>query len=257
LDDLLEGLDNYGIFRRGLPSNADLQTPSIAHVLGTICSSNVATDSTFSADEHNDVLRACYRNGWVHSELIDPDGSSGVGYVLASPLHQRFVEWKLWGRHPATPSYTNLLKFSIATIRAFTPLNFSSARRIGPTGAQRPPDAQYQDEFYRCSHVISRGSTMTFSEFGTTSGRVDFYVPGKKWGVELLREGQLLAQHCSRFSKSGAYGRHLDISDYIVLDFRTTTPQLPHHRRCPVLLIISILIPQFCFRSPKPLPCRI
>jgi len=54
-------------------------------------------------------------------------------------------------------------------------------------------EAQYQDEFYRCCHTHSNGSLVTFPEFGTAKGRVDFYIPAKQWGVELLRDGDQLA----------------------------------------------------------------
>jgi hypothetical protein len=52
-------------------------------------------------------------------------------------------------------------------------------------------------------------------------------MPSKKWGVEILREGDRLENHSSRFHGQGAYvGMQFD--DYIMLDFRTTTPQVVH-----------------------------
>jgi hypothetical protein len=33
-------------------------------------------------------------------------------------------------------------------------------------------------------------------------GRADFYVPAKEWGVELLCDGDQLAEHLGRFSQA-------------------------------------------------------
>jgi hypothetical protein len=59
-------------------------------------------------------------------------------------------------------------------------------------------------------------------------GRVDFYIPSKQWGVEILREGDRLAHHSGRFSRSGSYETTLPLSDYIILDCRNTWPKLSH-----------------------------
>lgn len=91
----------------------------------------------------------------------------------------------------------------------FSPRVFSTLRDIGPGGVQPLPEAQYQDEFYRCCYTYSysKSSLVSFAEFGMAKGRVDFYIPAKKWGVELLRDGNQLAQHSRRFSsQTGAYG---------------------------------------------------
>jgi hypothetical protein len=92
---------------------------------------------------------------------------------------------------------------------------------------QSIPEAQYQDEFYRCAHVHSGGSVAAFPEFGTTRGRVDFYMKSKKWAIELLRNGDRLEEHVKRFTQGGKYSG-LDIDDYVVLDCRTTTPAIAH-----------------------------
>jgi len=63
-------------------------------------------------------------------------------------------------------------------------------------------------------------------EFGSGEGRIDFFIPGVKWGFEFLKNGDRLQQHLSRFVKGavpGAYGKWLRsgvMEDYIVLDFR-------------------------------------
>jgi hypothetical protein len=46
----------------------------------------------------------------------------------------------------------------------------STKRKIGPGCIQRPPEAQYQDEFYCSCHACSNGSLIAFPEFGTGKG---------------------------------------------------------------------------------------
>ena len=93
---------------------------------------------------------------------------------------------------------------------------------------QQPPEAQYQDEFYRSCHICLEGSLVTFPEFGTAKGWVDFYIPSKKWGVELLCDSDQLAQHSGRFSALGSYTTQLELLDYIILDCCKTCPRVRH-----------------------------
>jgi len=159
--------------------------------------------------------------------VIYPERST-IGYIFPSPLHRWFVEGKLFGFNPTVPPHITLLQFSTEVIRSFSPLNLANERRIGPGFIQRPLEAQYQDEFYRSCHELSRGSTITFPEFGTAKGRVDFYIPARKWGIELLRDGRALEEHWGRFSSTGIYTTTLALDDYIILDFRVTSVK-EHH----------------------------
>ena len=127
----------------------------------------------------------------------------------------------------------------MAVIRGFSHRHLCTVRRVGPGFVQRPPEAQFQDEFYRCCHAYSKGSVLTFPEFGSKTGRVDFYIPTKKWGVELLRDGDQLEQHSARFSQTGNYGKTLCLLDHIVLDCRVNNPKLPHPSRLTTLFPCS------------------
>jgi len=110
----------------------------------------------------------------------------------------------------------------------FSPTRLAETRRLASGGSQQIPEAHYQDEFYMNCHICSKGSILSFPECGTMEGRVDFYIPAKEWGVELLREGDRLAQHSGRFSSNGSYQKDLSLSDYIILDCRQTYPKVPH-----------------------------
>jgi hypothetical protein len=163
------------------------------------------------------------------------------GYVFSSSLHHWYVGRKLLDTIPTISFNTaNILELVVNIIRAFSPRALSTEQRIDPGCIQRPPEAQYQDEFFRCCHSFSKGSLVTFPEFGTKQGRVDFYIPTKQWGVELLRNGDRLAQHSGRFSQTESYGTSLIVSDYIILDCRTTYAMKSHPR--------EIFIINFCHR---------
>jgi hypothetical protein len=92
---------------------------------------------------------------------------------------------------------------------------------------QPSPEAQYQDEFYRCSQAVAPGN-ITFSEFGARKGHIDFYFPSKKWGVELLRDGKDLQGHAGRFSSQERYKKTVQTTEYVILDFRRSIPIKAH-----------------------------
>jgi hypothetical protein len=219
-----------GIFARGLPLNHDLQVPAIARVFSAVLRRGYEVEASFTADDDKNALQECFHNGWLHTDdLGSIDLSDTVGYLFPSPLHRWFVEWKLWDTIPAIPfQAVDILAFVIDVFSKFSPRLLSAERRIGPGCIQRPPEAQFQDEFYRCCHICSNGSLVTFPEFGTAKGRVDFYIPSKEWGVELLRDGDQLAKHSGRFSERGKYTTTLSLSDYIILDCRRIRPTLAH-----------------------------
>ena len=186
-------------------------------------------DTDFTTEDNSSALQLCFRKGWLHTDYID----NKTKYFFSSSLHRWYIEWKLWGILDTTFCADDILDFVIDVISIFSPRMLSTTRRVSAAGqVQRPPEAQYQDEFYRCCHTRSNGSLVTFPEFGTAKGRVDFYIPAKKWGVELLRDGDQLAQHSGPFSsQTGCYGTTLSLTDYIILDCRTTQPTIQHPRR--------------------------
>ena len=116
----------------------------------------------------------------------------------------------------------SLLELVINVIRLFSQSLLSAERRLGPGCIQRLPEAQYQDELYRCCHAFLEVSLLTLPEFGMVKGCVDFYVPAKRWEIELLRDGDRLPSHWGRFSDGGSYAESLPLTDYIIVDCRTT-----------------------------------
>jgi hypothetical protein len=85
-------------------------------------------------------------------------------------------------------------------------------------------------------------SLITFPEYGMQKGQVDFYIPSKNWGVELLCDGDQLEEHWSWFSGMGAYGATLLLSNYIILDFCKIKPKHAHHSMCIICQFIYLFV---------------
>ncbi|KIM71678.1 hypothetical protein PILCRDRAFT_8231 [Piloderma croceum F 1598] len=148
-------------------------------------------------------LRMCWELGWLHNELISP---TEVIYTFLSPLHMRYVQWMLLGNQDdAIISENSIIDFVIVAIRKFIPLHLSAQRTFG-TATRSTPEAQIQDEFYRACINHTKNCILSFLEFGNKRGRIDFLIPMKKWGIELLRDGDRLNAHAARFT-TGEYGQ--------------------------------------------------
>jgi hypothetical protein len=58
-------------------------------------------------------------------------------------------------------------------------------------------------------------------------GRVDFWIPQKRWGIELLRDHNRVTEHCNRFKKGGRYYPWIEagmLKDWIIIDCATSLP---------------------------------
>ena len=228
--DLLDLLKHAPMFMRGVPLDDDLKDPDIADVFSAVLRDGFVTDADFKGTMLG-KLQLCFHNGWLHTDTLRGIGQGHiVAYFFASSLHRWYVEWKLSDMVPAFPIQTcNILNFVIAVISNFSPKRLAAEGRIGPGGIQRPPEALYRDEFYRCCRVCFNGSVVTFPESGITkTGRSDFYIPANEWGVELVSNGDRLDEHTGRISQEGSYMSALPLSDYVIIDCRTTCPRNPH-----------------------------
>jgi hypothetical protein len=224
--DLFTGLTYGRIFSRGLPPTNELRVKSTAHVmLLTLSNYSVAFDD-FPVKEHQNALTRCYNKGWLQA-VQARKGDQKVEYSFASPLHRWHVQAQLGELDPPKINDDNLVSFVTNVIRCFSPRNLSKPREVSPLLIQRPPESQFQDEFYRASISYSGGAVI-FPEFGSSNGRIDLYIPSKQWGIELLRDGNNLAKHFGRFSTSGTYAKWVQTKDYIILDFRTRAVRDSH-----------------------------
>jgi hypothetical protein len=225
--DLVNSLQRSTIFGRGLPSYQDLQDPQTANAFSIVAQKYhvLATDVPKDIKERLDT---CVRRGWLYSRATNGDGP--VCYLFASRLHQWWVQWKLFldDSWAGNVKEDDIVDFAKNVLQRFNPRVFTGQREIDNSGAvQRTAEAQYQDEFYRCCHILSGGSAVVFPEFGTQRGRVDFYVKSRKWAIELVRDGAKLQEHVDRFRIPSRYA-DLPIAESLVLDCRTSRPKLPH-----------------------------
>ena len=173
-------------------------------------------------------LHKGYKYGFVN---LDEDSL----YTFASPLHQQLWSWHLLPQTDYQLPFQDLFSFVKDTVSWFRPSQLDvSDRRVGSTN-HRPPEAQYQDEYYRCVHTLTQGNVRISPEYaaaaGSRPGRIDFFIPSMKWGIEVTRDGSKLEEHNARFADDGAYGKWLktsDMDDYVLLDFRSTMPTRSH-----------------------------
>ena len=215
---LLESLSTSSAFPRGLPTIGNLQDTSIADVFrDVLLTGSIVVDESFDQPSKavKYPLRRCFEYGWLHNEVITP---TQVAYTFASPLHKRYVQCMLLGNlEEGTISENRIEDFIIAVIRRFTP-----SRTFGAT-TQSTPETRFQDEFYRACMSHTKGCVLSFPEFGTQRGRIDFFIPLKKWGIELLCNGDR--------NDGGEYGQWIadqKMNDYRIVDFRTQRPRSGH-----------------------------
>ncbi|KAG8915264.1 hypothetical protein FRC02_004589 [Tulasnella sp. 418] len=229
---LLDGLSAPGsVFGRGLPNRSELQDPDLARVLRHVLCNKEVRKSDFQEKVLQEKLAHCFRNGWLHTEEISSDIVDDFVYYFASPLHRWYVEAFLGKFSEADIKEDNLLDFVIQVIRHFSPIHFTTPRTIaGGCRQQQPPEAQFQDEFYRCCNIHTYGIPL-LSELGASAGRIDFLLPRKRWGIELVRQSNKLEEHSGRFSTSGKYAGVVEMEDYIILNFCTIYPRVHRELR--------------------------
>ena len=237
---VLEKLAQSSIFSRGLPKQEFLQDPNVAQLLRQVLRDGRVTatiPTPFSGERMNPGLELCDRNGWLYHEHPNPSRATNE-YVFASPLHGRYVDWMLMGEPKGELKEQSLTDFATAVIRKISPLALAKTHQVG-SFIQSVPEAQFQDEFYRACTSHTKNCVVSFPEFGTKHGQIDFFIPSKKWGIELLRNGDRLFPHIKRFTE-GEYGKWIRdgvMTDYIVLDFRPENPPRANHESRPHLFI--------------------
>jgi hypothetical protein len=210
--------------RRGMPS-----TPAkYARAMRALLHGSINPNDTSIHPDIASCLREAHTSGYV-----DMDGTNQ--YTFASPLHQQLWSWHLLPPTDYQLPYQDLVSFVTDTVSRFSPSQLDkSDRRVG-SASHRPPEARYQEEYYRCVHKLTEGNVRISPEYaaaaGSRPGRIHFFIPSKKWGIELTRDGDNLSEHGARFPDGDAYGQwlqSLDMTDYVLLDFRSTMPAQTH-----------------------------
>jgi hypothetical protein len=221
-DEFCKHLSRDDGIAHGLPRNPAEYAKAMRALLlhGSIHSENKTIDADIRS-----CLQTCYKHGFVS---MDDDAFL---YTFPSPLHQQLWSWYL----PPPTDYQlpsqDLFSFVKDSVSHFRPRQLNGSNRRVGSDNHRPPETQYQEEYYRCVHKLTEGNVQICPEYaaaaGSRPGRIDFFIPSKKWGIELTRDGSGLDEHNSRFADDGAYGQWLKSSgldDYVLLDFRRTKP---------------------------------
>jgi hypothetical protein len=127
--------------------------------------------------------------------------------------------------------YETPLCLAANAIMKFRPCQLSDPPR-SVAGNTKPLEDQYQKEFYRCLFTILEGHVVTSPEYVVKTGRgggtIDFVLPQKRWGLELLRDRDQLVAHMQRFEPDGQYFSMIKagaIEEYLVLDFTVVQPK--------------------------------
>ncbi|TFK62718.1 hypothetical protein BDN72DRAFT_903011 [Pluteus cervinus] len=220
-----------------LPSRQDMQYEKSKHnalrvVLGTASVHGFVTRGMLAPFtlEVDKALQLCFEKAWLHADLLHGE----VGYSFPSPLHRRCVQAQLWGLADEADAHIvekTLPEFAFNVIQLFHSPNLSADRtaNAASTGIQCSPEAAYGDEFYRCCCLHTKGAVVTPPEFGsTTKSRVNLFIPQKRWGVELLCNGDHLDEYVSTSGEYGAWTRSDRGGDYIILDFCHEMPSKAH-----------------------------
>ena len=167
-------------------------------------------------------------------------------YTFASPLIRFQWQWAL----DTSPSYTlpfrDLYSLIAAVLGKFWMSQLSEKHRGVGADAHKPLEAQYQQEFYRSIHDLTNGRVRITPEYGaavgTTPGRIDFFLPEQKWGIEMMRDGTALEGHAKKFEPDGPYGQWVTtngMKEFFLVDCRT---DYPRNRNAGMSLVFGMLV---------------
>ncbi|BCR86719.1 ATP-binding protein [Aspergillus chevalieri] len=195
-------------------------------ISNTLC--KITEEGSIPFDINDASIKFCYQKGWIHRVALDGDDIA----VLPSRLHEKYIEYSIGtmsitlpARFDSLPKLCKeiLCEFSIRILR-----RSAEGKKISSASQPRPVEAQYQDEFYGgFTHVAGRGVPISSEWSRTKDGRVDFYIPEKKWAIELLRNHDKVDEHISRFKEGGKYHPWLKenmVKDWIIIDCATSLP---------------------------------
>ena len=160
--------------------------------------------------------------------------------MLLIKLGSRYCHCLLLGIPPNDEiNYDTLLRLAVDAIMWFQPSQLPDPP-CSLTGNTSPLEDEYQKEFYRCLFTILDGHAIPSPEFvvktDTKGGTIDFLIARKKWGLELMRDGDRLVEHMKRFEPGGQYFDMIqsgEIEQYIVLDFTVGQPTKPRPGNTP------------------------
>ena len=145
-------------------------------------------------------------------------------------------------------SYPNIEVLALKVLQRFSKTMLCMAeqgQRYGPSGKPQPLEAAYQDEFYRCfGEEVGPDVGIVSEKSCTGKGHIDFHIITPGWGIELLRDGDRLSEHCKRFKPHGTYHQSIQqglLTDWLILDCRRSIPRTCCKYKGPLFLCWSFL----------------
>ncbi|OJD12521.1 hypothetical protein AJ78_06903 [Emergomyces pasteurianus Ep9510] len=239
LNHVLEAMEDIGrLFStlEGFPVGRSLPSPGLYPVTRDPEIAEILLEvlkiGSVGFDKQRPELLTCVENGWLQSNLVD--GGQEI-CTFASGMHAKYVEYKFGatGNKPFPyEKYPDIESLCLAVVKRFSKPILRQAqegRRLGSAGKPRPFEATFQDEFYRCYwEEVGRGIGICSEWTGSSSGHIDFLVIQPGWGIELLRDGGRLHEHCKRFRNDGQYFPWVNkgiMRDWLILDCCHSYPQ--------------------------------
>jgi hypothetical protein len=165
-------------FSRGLPQSTEItERPEVAETFRRLLKEGIIY---VEGQTEPEAFQICQRNGWIHSDLIQTSTSPKFRYIFPSYLHTACLSWRLT---PASgpPPCNSLFGMAVTVINRFKPSQMYIPIRRVDAEPEDPPEAQYQDEFYRSIHSVHGGAVLISPEFASAKkaevvGRIDFFV---------------------------------------------------------------------------------
>ena len=125
-------------------------------------------------------------------------------------------------------------------LREFSKKNLLASLR--GTFTSRPLESAFQIEWYRAfTSLVGHGVGLSSEWSHSSDGRIDFRIHDQGWGVEILRDGDRLREHCQQFTSTGRYYDWIQkglLRDWVILDCRHTTPKR-YGMHCTAILLFS------------------
>ena len=160
---------------------------------------------------------------------LENRGWEDVKADFMSPLAFRmFFDYLFPSRGDANYVPASIDELLIATLKQMTAANIKQSASASDSDSGVPKETALQHEFFTAMTRVLPPTTEVVSEMsailpdvpGHGVGELDFYVNSSLfYGIELMRNGENLAEHVKRFLEDGKYFAPDSIKHFIVVDF--------------------------------------
>ena len=168
-----------------------------------------------------DEYAFCHRMGLLHTEQ-SANAHGETTFIFASPIHRKVAYRTLWGVEKDTDQREPSLQQScIDAIARFSPKTLKNRRLDVKEKNWRIPERAFQNELFLCLNLELQHLPILAEFSQSAEGRIDFFVSDRRWGIEVLQNGNnaSIKEHVSRFSSPNGKYHSWRFSDYIVLNF--------------------------------------